>query len=240
VDTRRRAIGALVVDFDGTICPDDVSDAILLAFAGEAAELIDREYEDGLIGSRECLQRQVSLVRTGVADLTAMTLERFSVDASFPPFAAWCVEVGLPLQVVSDGLGVHVRPMLDAAGVANLPLITNETTNGPDGPAIVFPHGHPVCRACGTCKMRAVLEARERYGPVAFVGDGLSDRYGAVYADVVFAKRALAAHCRSERIPFVQWETFEDVRTSLGQVRSLPGPVEPARCPGWLDPAPVA
>lgn len=233
-------MGALVVDFDGTICPDDVSDAILVAFAGERAERIDREYEAGLIGSRECLERQVSLVRAGVADLTTVALERFSVAPSFPRFAAWCVEAALPLLVVSDGLGLHVRPMLAAAGVPDVPVITNETTNAPSGPSIAFPNGHPVCPACGTCKMRAVLDARERHGPVAFVGDGLSDRYGAVYADLVFAKGALAAHCRSEGIPFVEWETFDDVRTEVEQARSLPGPVEPERCPGWRDPAPAA
>jgi HAD superfamily phosphoserine phosphatase-like hydrolase len=239
VDFERPAVGALVVDFDGTICPEDVSDAILLAFAGGPAEEIDREYEAGLIGSRECLERQVSLVAADVPDLTALALERFSVDPSFPPFAAWSVDVGIPLVVVSDGLGLHVRPMLAAAGVADVPVITNETTNGTTGPAIAFPHGHPVCGACGTCKMRAVIDARERHGPVAFVGDGLSDRYGAVYADLVFAKGALAQHCRSEQIPFLEWETFDDVRTGLEQMAALPGPVAPERCPGWRDPAPI-
>jgi len=35
-------------------------------------------------------------------------------------------------------------------------------------------------------------------GPTIFVGDGLSDRYAAAYADVVFAKNQLATYCAEQ------------------------------------------
>src|SRR6185369_13667634 len=82
---------------------------------------------------------------------------------------------------------------------------------------------------CGTCKMRAVLEAP---GPVAFVGEGDSDRFGALYADIVFAKDALVAWCERDGVPFVPWEDFDDVRSRLEAALSLPGAVAPERCPG--------
>ena len=50
---------------------------------------------------------------------------------------------------------------------------------------------------------------------MAFVGDGVSDRFGARYADVTFAKDELAEHCRRASIPFLAYEDFDDVRTSL-------------------------
>jgi 2-hydroxy-3-keto-5-methylthiopentenyl-1-phosphate phosphatase len=80
--------------------------------------------------------------------------------------------------------------------------------------------------------MQAVLDSRAR-GPVAFVGEGSSDRYGAVYADVTFAKLELVAHCERDGVPFVPWSDFDDVRRWLENGERLPGAVSPPRCPGW-------
>jgi 2-hydroxy-3-keto-5-methylthiopentenyl-1-phosphate phosphatase len=93
-----------------------------------------------------------------------------------------------------------------------------------------------VCVGCGTCKMRAVSGHRERLGPVAFVGEGHSDRYGALYADVVFAKKHLVDICRSDGIPFLPWEDFDDVRRGLEALAEASVPVAPDRCPGWEVP----
>ena len=68
---------------------------------------------------------------------------------------------------------------------------------------------------------------------VAFVGEGQSDRYGALYADVVFAKDALVPICEADGVPYRPWRTFDEVRVDLEELTELPGPVAPARCPGW-------
>jgi hypothetical protein len=45
---------------------------------------------------------------------------------------------------------------------------------------------------------------------------------------------ALVAICERDRVPFVPWETFDDVRGWLETAAALPGPVAPVRCPGWI------
>jgi 2-hydroxy-3-keto-5-methylthiopentenyl-1-phosphate phosphatase len=207
-------IGNLVVDFDGTACPVDVSEALLREFAAPGWDALDDLLGRGHIGLRQTLRGQAALLEASPAGMVAFALERFALDPSFPPFVRWAGAAGLPVTVVSDGLGLHVRPMLRREGLEH-------------------PAGHPECIGCGTCKMLAVASARERHGPVAFVGDGVSDRYGALYADLVFAKRSLATLCNRDGIPFVEWETFDDVREVL---ESSTGPwraVAPAHCPGW-------
>jgi 2-hydroxy-3-keto-5-methylthiopentenyl-1-phosphate phosphatase len=81
--------------------------------------------------------------------------------------------------------------------------------------------------------MLAAVRLRERHGPVAFVGDGTSDRYGALYSDLVFAKPRLATICLGDGVPFLPWQTFSDVRAALESVGGVPGPVAPPTCPGW-------
>ena len=140
---------------------------------------------------------------------------------------------GLPLTIVSDGFGLHVRPMLATAGLAHLPVITNTWDRG----SLVFGAAHPTCIGCGTCKKQAVEQARETHGPVAFVGDGVSDRFGALYADVTFAKDDLAEHCRRGSIPFFPFHDFEDVQRGLAQLDTPTGAVGGEPCPGWRVPA---
>jgi 2-hydroxy-3-keto-5-methylthiopentenyl-1-phosphate phosphatase len=78
-----------------------------------------------------------------------------------------------------------------------------------------------------------MLAVQRASGPVAFVGEGHSDRYGALYADIVFAKDVLVDLCRDDGIPFVPYEDFDDVRATLEVVQTLPGAVAPDLCPGW-------
>ena len=230
----RVPVHSIVVDFDGTICPVDVSDAIMDAFVGPPARELDLQYERGEIGSRENLIRIGSRIEAEPAELRSWALAHHQVEPTFPSFVEWSRAVGLELTVVSDGLGLHVEPMLEAAGVFGLPVITNRFEVDSGAARLEFPAGHPQCRECGTCKMLAVTTIR-RLGPVAYVGDGHSDRYGALYSDLVFAKGHLTELCRADGIPFVPWSTFDDVREKLEALDpgDLPGPVNPDRCPGW-------
>jgi 2-hydroxy-3-keto-5-methylthiopentenyl-1-phosphate phosphatase len=230
-------VRAVVVDFDGTICPHDISEEILRAFGSAEWWDIDVEFQSGEIGSRECLVRQAALLRGRQEEMLELALERYPLEPSFAPFVAWARESGIEVSVASDGLGFYVEPMLRAAGVEGLTVRTNDFTLDGGPPRLGFPHGHPVCVGCGTCKMRIVLQHRERAGAVAFVGEGHSDRYGALYADLVFAKERLVEICRRDGIPFLPWETFRDVRKGLEATEELPGPVAPAVCPGWTLPS---
>jgi 2,3-diketo-5-methylthio-1-phosphopentane phosphatase len=229
-------VRALVIDFDGTICPNDVSEEILDAFAPPVWWEIDLAFQRGEIGSRECLVRQGELLEGRRDDMLAFAVERFPLEATFAPFAAWAASRRLPITVASDGFGFYIGPMLDAAGVRGLDIRTNDVALNGGRPSFTFANAHPVCVGCGTCKMRVVREQRRRHGPVAFVGEGHSDRYGALYADLVFAAKHLVEICRSDGVPFVPWTTFDDVRSGLEAGGTAPGPVEPDTCPGWAEP----
>ncbi len=148
------------------------------------------------------------------------------MDPTFAGFVSWAQGLGIPVTIVSDGLGLYVEPLLTAAGISDVAVITNDWAGG----AMAFPNGHPECIWCGTCKMLAVQRAP---GPVAFVGEGHSDRFGALYADIVFAKDELVELCRDDGVPFLPYGDFDDVRRALESADDLPGAVAPLRCPGW-------
>ena len=170
-------------------------------------------------------------------EMLAFVLDHCPMDPTFTAFAAWLHEREIPLTVVSDGSSFHIEPMLAAIGLTGLPVITNELRFGPDGrfASLEFPNAHPECIGCGACKMLAVKNAQVG-GPVAFIGDGVSDRFAVLYADVVFAKRELPAICDAAKIEYRPWGDFNDVRASLESGGLLPVPPAPILCPGWTLP----
>lgn len=227
-------IGAVIVDFDGTACLHDVGVDLLERFGARSDTLaeVDRAFDAGEVGLRDVLVAEAASLRGDDRELIAFALEHCPLDPTFAPFATWVATEGLPLTVVSDGFGLHVRPLLEAAGLDHLPVVTNDW----DGGRLVFGAAHPSCVGCGTCKKQAVERVREAHGTVAFVGDGVNDRFGARYADITFAKDALAEHCRRESIPFFPYEDFDDVRSGLEELGVPSSPVDGEPCPGWRDP----
>ena len=224
----------MVVDFDGTASDEDVSYRLFERFGRPGWRELDAEFEREAIGSRECLLAQAALLDAEPQELLAFVAGHFGLDPTFPAFVTWARGLEIPVSIASDGLGLHVAPMLRAAGVDGVSVFGNELSFRNGAPAFSFPYQHPLCRTCGTCKMEVVTKRRAD-GPVAFVGDGFSDRLGALYADVVFAKGHLAAYCDERTVPYVPWTTFDDVRRELERGDGFPGPAEtePTRCPGW-------
>jgi 2,3-diketo-5-methylthio-1-phosphopentane phosphatase len=228
-------IGAILVDFDGTACAVDASEALLEEFGDPTWPEWDEAVDRGEVGLREAATRQASML-TGTRDeMIGFALDHCPLDPTFEPFVGWVEHRGLALTVVSDGFGFYVRPILEAAGLSRLSVMTNDLILDRAGPRLLHPHGNPECVGCGTCKMLAVQRARES-GPVVFIGEGQSDRYGALYSDLVFAKDALVEICRADGVRFLPWSDFDDVRRALEGSRELPGPVAPSRCPGWRPP----
>jgi len=219
-------IGSILVDFDGTACLHDVAEHLLMRFGDPSWPSYDEAWERGEISAREGIRAQAAMLTASTDDLLAYALDHCPIDPTFGPFVRWAADGDIPVSVVSDGFGFYIQPMLRSAGLDGIRVIANSWRAG----QMSFPNGHGVCIGCGTCKMRAVLEAP---GPVAFVGEGNSDRFGALYADIVFAKDALVGWCERDGVPYVPWEDFDDVRVRLDAGDALPGPVAPDPCPGW-------
>ena len=228
-------VGAVLVDFDGTACLHDVAEHLLVEFGDPAWPEYDAAVDRGDIGLREAIQAQNAMVRADRATLLAFARDHCPLDPTFAPFCEWLASRDVEVTLVSDGFGFYIRPLLKDAGLGHLAVITNEQRWDADGhtSGLDFVSAHPRCVGCGTCKMQAVQRHQAEHGAVAFVGEGQTDRYGALYADLVFAKDALPAYCRADGVPFVAWQDFDDIRLVLETLTETPGPVAPVQCPGW-------
>jgi 2-hydroxy-3-keto-5-methylthiopentenyl-1-phosphate phosphatase len=163
-------------------------------------------------------------------ELLAFAVDHCPIDPTFAPFVSWCREREVEVRVVSDGFAFYIKPMLIASGIEDVPIEANTWTQDAE-PRLAFERGHEACRWCGTCKVGAVARAREGgEGAVAFIGEGGSDRLGAAFADVAFAKDVLRTYLAADGVPFVEWSDFSDVQRALTNELPVREPSFPDGC----------
>ena len=231
----RPAVAAVVVDFDGTACTHDVAEHLLEEFSDDDTwSEYDEAWERGEVGSWDVIIEQDALLRADRDTMVRFAVEHCPVDPTFPGFVRGLADEGVTVSLASDGFGFYIQPLLAEVGLADMEVVTNEQVWDERGhPAgIRFVNKHAECVGCGTCKMNVVLSKRT-LGAVAFVGEGPSDRFGAIYSDVVFAKDALVEICERDGVPFFPWNDFDDVRAVLESMPETPRRSPPGLCPGW-------
>ena len=219
---------AYLCDFDGTVSPTDIGMALLERFtpAGTALRgpIVDA-WMAGRVGHRELTTHQTSLLRVTAAEALALA-RTFRLDPQFAPFAREAMGRGDAVMVVSEGFDFYVRDHLERVGLGELPWAANAMVFGEDGKVTAeFPFADPACDECGNCKAQHVRRYRARDFHTVLVGDGASDRHGAVVADTVLARGGLLEWCRNEGVPHHAAEDFGQVaefarRQDQGETRS--------------------
>jgi 2-hydroxy-3-keto-5-methylthiopentenyl-1-phosphate phosphatase len=225
----------------------DIGDTLLARHhvATDESEIarLDALYDAGVIGSRELMRWDMDVLPHD-AQLLRREAAAMPHDPDFPRFVAAARERGASVEVVSDGLGFYVRSNLEALGLGDVAVATNENALDGGGAGMSFPFGHPACFVCGTCKRERVRAHQAAGRVVVFIGDGTSDRYAAAHADLIFAKDGLARICASYGWPYQPWQTFVDLTTEVEAAFSDGRlPADPSDLASWRarhGPAPRA
>jgi 2-hydroxy-3-keto-5-methylthiopentenyl-1-phosphate phosphatase len=215
------------VDFDGTISREDTTDVVLHRLADPAWQAVETQWQNGLIGSRQCLKEQVSMIRADPDEFDALALN-FAIDPHFPDFVRQCRALRLPVTIVSDGLDRIVRMTLDRHGLGGLAINANALHYCGDRRwTLDFPHTQNTCRSqSGTCKCAVSRQASAGIGDQRdlrlLIGDGRSDQCLAEDADFVFARTGLRDYCRQRNIPHRSFHSFAQVQQLMSLLEQMP------------------
>ncbi|HST53831.1 MAG TPA: MtnX-like HAD-IB family phosphatase [Pyrinomonadaceae bacterium] len=228
----RRTTPVVFLDFDGTITRRDVTDVILESYADESWLEVERRWRAGRIGSRECLRAQMSLVRATRAQLEAL-VDTIEVDEGFAGLLEACARRRAHVFVISDGFDHFIRRILERPrlGLARLlrgvrVCASHLEFDSRGEMRLDFPYFRETCEhGCATCKPAVLELLNAERAPSVFVGDGLSDRYAAACADLVFAKNSLAQYCREQEIEHVAYERLREVASRLDSILDSTVPV---------------
>ena len=219
----------VLVDFDGTIAPTDTTDLLLERFAEPEWHSIEDDWKAGRIGSRECLVRQIDLVRATPTEMDSF-MNSIEIDPGFSRFVDFVQGLGYPIAVVSDGLDRTIGNVLDRNNIDIEYFANRLEWRGGNRWRLSFPHARSDCSALsGNCKC-SFAEGQPRQLKV-LVGDGRSDFCLAGRADLVLAKSGLLNHCRKNDLPHIAFEDFNQVTTLFARwlAEHVTGPAVSAR-----------
>lgn len=203
-------VSSVLIDFDGTIALEDTTDLVLERFADPRWRQVEADWVAGRIGSRECLSRQIDLVRASPAELDALA-DQVEIDPGFADFVATGREMGLRMVIASDGFDRIIARVLSRIGVL-LPAVSNKLLPAEGkGWRADFPYFRDQCRTqSGNCKCTVFGTL-----PNILIGDGRSDFCPAEQASLVLAKKSLAIYCRNNAIDHIEIGGFADAKRAI-------------------------
>jgi 2-hydroxy-3-keto-5-methylthiopentenyl-1-phosphate phosphatase len=206
----------IVCDFDGTITERDTLDLVVHRYAPEVWDRVEERLRGGQVDLMQAMQEEFAAVRATEAEVVAFVLQNAAIRPGFARFVEWVEREGHDLVVVSAGFRVLIDPILRQAGLHHLHVHAGDALFTPHGTALSFPPSNADCLAeCGHCKSETIAAHGPFEGPVVYIGDGYSDRCAAQEADLVFAREGLAAYLDGLALPYLSFETFDDIVTAL-------------------------
>ena len=208
------------LDFDGTISTSDAVDLVLERFADKEWKKIEKEWTDGNIGSRECLARQVALIRATPEELH-FAVSQVKLDVYFLSFLKKAEELGVLVTIVSDGFDIIIEQVLkqnlqNKSGVVKgMPIFSNQLQKTTTGFKAVFSTEAVCDHGCANCKQAVIKKMTSPGDHIFFVGDGLSDRFAARQAHLTFAKGKLLTYCQENKIDHIAFKDFKKIQQWL-------------------------
>jgi len=205
----------VLTDFDGTITKKDVCYLLLERYARFYWQGLDREWIEGKISTEDAYTELLKRI-----DIKKEEFDRFidsvEIDENFKRFFIECKKNNVEVEVVSDGLDYYIKKILEREGLGDIHFHSNGLTFKGNEMILEFKkENHEVCQRkdnpCGFCKKTVVEEKKKAGYKIIFIGDGPSDRCPASEADVVFAKGFLKSYCEEKKIPFYEFNDFNDV-----------------------------
>lgn len=197
----------LVLDWDGTVTETDSLWMVLECFGDEEVfARVEGALTAGRISFREVMELEFATVTAPLDEVRGYLLR----EARIRPGLRELADAHAPL-VLSSGFHELIEPLLARDGV-RVEVRANRLDPRPDGWRVRWRDPEP-CPVCGDLCKRRSLPA----GPLAYAGDGYSDRCAALAADLVFARDGLAEWLAAEGVSFVPFESLHDVAAALGR-----------------------
>ncbi len=204
-------------DFDGTVTREDTLVHILDRYGDPRWRAVQDLVVSGVMPIREGLTKEMGSVRASPEELTELLSSKIKIDPTFPGFLERMRERGIPVILLSGGFDLCVETVMVKSGVWPIPFLANRLHRSNGSWEVEFPYPSALCEACGHCKGDPIRAWKEQGYVTVFAGNGVTDRCGALAADLTFAKDELVRWGGGRGLPAVSYETFDDIEEELSK-----------------------
>ncbi|MBC8144009.1 MAG: MtnX-like HAD-IB family phosphatase [bacterium] len=206
-------------DFDGTIATADIGDGIFDRFG--VREPWHTQLMSGELNIRDYwMQMALNVSEALTLDAIDEYLRSIPIDPGFGQLVEFAREHSIALTVASDGFDIYINRYLTMHGFADVDVWCNHAELDGNGRLVMtFPYAAEGCTCMtASCKRNVVMLRSNPNDRIVYIGDGVSDFCPAEHADIIFAKKTLAAYCNANRLPHYPYATLDEVAKQLGKV----------------------
>lgn len=206
----------ILSDFDGTITERDGLYEFFSLYAKTNWLEIEKLWEENKINSKECLLQELKCIKDLDENLINKYIKTVAIDKYFFRFHEYIKKVNIDFYIVSDGVDLFIKKILNNNNIENIEIISNHMEFEGNKFFLTFPNEDINCRKkAGTCKCNVIKEMRKKYKKIIYIGDGTSDYCVCDKADILFSKGKLIKYCRQNKIDCIEFETFNDITLNL-------------------------
>ena len=208
-------------DFDGTITEKDVIVMIMEKFApSEWIQITDKILYKRSITLKDGVESLFGLVKSKKKDeIIDFVRAEVKIRKGFKEFLKFCNERRIDLNVISGGLDFFVEVVLEKFK-DKLNIFCNKGEFSSEVIKIDYkylPKNCSLCGDCGCCKIEIIEKyPKENYIRV-LIGDSLTDLAPSRVSDTVFARGDLIKYLEQEKISYIPYNDFYEVKEKLVQ-----------------------
>ena len=200
------------IDFDGTITKKDTLDELILKYSvDDSWKLIEKRWQTGLIGSRQCLEEEFALLRIPKAELHK-SIENIEVDDGIFDLLNIIKTYSVPVAIVSDGVDLFINQILKNNGIHGITIRSNTIEYNEPYLKLICQNSNVNCSVGSAhCKCLSIDTLREPNKKSIYIGDGMSDLCAAKHSDFIFAKGVLAKKLTAEGRLFFEFKDLAQI-----------------------------
>jgi 2-hydroxy-3-keto-5-methylthiopentenyl-1-phosphate phosphatase len=204
-------------DFDGTITEEDVSFALLDAFAqGDWREWLE-QYRQNKIAVGEFNTRAFAMVKATRAELLKVARDKVRLRAGLHELINYCRRQGFRFVIVSNGLDFYITTILKDTGLEDIEVHAAKTRFYRSGLKVQYisPANTQLLSGFKEAYTKVLLKQDQR---LVYVGNGPSDVAPARYAHHVFARDGMLDGCMEIGLDCTPFNDLNDIVRGLESI----------------------
>jgi 2-hydroxy-3-keto-5-methylthiopentenyl-1-phosphate phosphatase len=201
-------------DFDGTLTEEDVSFALLDAFAEGDWRKLYEQYRQNKMTVGDFNSKAFAMVKAGRDELLRVAREEVKLREGLRNLVNYCQDRGFRFLVVSNGLDFYIKAILGDVGLGNIEVYAARTNFSPDGLGVRYIGPEGAVLKKGFKEAYTKLFLKQGY-QVVCIGNGPSDYFPAALAQQVFARDGLMDVCKDKKLKCQPFDDLNDVVRGL-------------------------
>lgn len=199
-------------DFDGTITAEESLEAVFLHFLPGQWEPVKQKLLAKQTTLRKAVPQVIESIPSDKCPEIIDFVSKIPLRSGFVEFLDFLDDNDIPLVIVSGGVRKMVEIKLTGLLHRIHDLIAVDLDANGDYLKVISKY-----EGGDELVDKAAVMGRYNAGIKIVIGDGLTDFNMARYADLVFARDALARHMEANAVEYMKWNDFFDVRNQMAQ-----------------------